>query len=214
MLEIGDFVCTPDRRYVVSRLIGKGKSGYSYLANNGIDRVVIKIMHDEPTPYYNFIGGRLDPEIKAFDTLTKAGIRIPELLHYDKERNYLIKEYIDGLTGAEWISRGLQDENIIADLFDISNRLKRINLNIDYFPNNFVIENKRLFYIDYEVNTYLEEWSLENWGIYYWANTNGFKDYLSSGSALALNSDLDKGIPIKEPFKETVSVWINKYSKS
>ncbi|MFH1194971.1 MAG: hypothetical protein V1720_04625 [bacterium] len=198
--------------YKVHKLIGKGKSGYSYLADDGLNLFVIKTMHNEHTPYYNFVGDRLSPEISAFDKLKSAGVRIPRMIEYDLEKNYLVKEYVDGLTGAEWISKGLQKDNIISELFGISNMLKKQNLNIDYFPNNFVISDGQLFYIDYEINTYIDEWSLENWGIYYWANTAGFKDYLSTGSALALNSDLEKGIPIKIPFEVTVREWVKKFS--
>ena len=214
MLQEGSQFRGKKTLYRVIKLLGKGKSGYSYLADDGLNLVVVKIMHNEHTPYYNFVGDRLTPEIAAFDKLKSAGVRIPRMIEYDLEKNYLVKDYVEGLTGAGWISLGLQNDNIISELFDISNRLKKQNLNIDYFPNNFVIGDGKLFYIDYEINKFMEEWSLENWGIYYWANTAGFKDYLSTGSALALNSDLDKGIPIKAPFGNLIGEWIKKFSDS
>mgnify|MGYP006922406609 CR=1 FL=1 len=33
------------------------------------------------------------------------------------------------------------------------------NTNIDYFPTNFVVQNGLLYYIDFECNDYMEEWS-------------------------------------------------------
>lgn len=55
--------------------------------------------------------------------------------------------------------------------------LYKNNLNIDYFPTNFVVdENKVLFYIDYECNDYMDEWNFENWGIKYWSRTDEFKE--------------------------------------
>ena len=42
------------------------------------------------------------------------------------------------------------------------------NLNIDYYPSNFVINDGLLYYIDYECNEYMDEWSFFNWGIKYW----------------------------------------------
>ena len=41
-------------------------------------------------------------------------------------------------------------------------------LNIDYYPTNFVVREGTLFYIDYECNSYMEQWDFEHWGIQYW----------------------------------------------
>ena len=53
------------------------------------------------------------------------------------------------------------------------------NTNIDYFPTNFVLQDKILYYIDYECNDYMEEWNFENWGIKYWSKTPEFLQYVS-----------------------------------
>lgn len=55
-------------------------------------------------------------------------------------------------------------------------------LNIDYFPTNFVVREGLLYYIDYECNCYTEEWSFENWGIHYWSKTPVLNEYLASHS--------------------------------
>ena len=41
-------------------------------------------------------------------------------------------------------------------------------LNIDYYPTNFVVREDTLYYIDYECNAFMDEWSFERWGIQYW----------------------------------------------
>lgn len=84
-------------------------------------------------------------------------------------------------------------------------------LNIDYFPANFVIHNEQLIYIDYDCNPYDPEWDLLNWGIYYWANTEGFREYLSTGDILFINESPETGIPVKKPYEEEISAWIKKY---
>ena len=45
-----------------------------------------------------------------------------------------------------------------------------LGINIDYFPTNFVVQDGEIYYIDYECNQYMEEWSFENWGIKYWSH--------------------------------------------
>ena len=48
------------------------------------------------------------------------------------------------------------------------------HLNIDYYPTNFVVDNGKLYYIDYECNEYCDEWNFENWGVKYWSKTPEF----------------------------------------
>ena len=50
-------------------------------------------------------------------------------------------------------------------------------LNIDYFPTNFIPRSGTLYYVDYECNAYMEEWSFENWGVKYWSKTPEFMAY-------------------------------------
>lgn len=54
------------------------------------------------------------------------------------------------------------------------------NINIDYFPTNFVVQNDELYYIDYECNDYMDEWNFENWGIRYWSKTDTFMEYVET----------------------------------
>lgn len=53
------------------------------------------------------------------------------------------------------------------------------NTNIDYFPTNFVVQEDKLFYIDYECNDYMEEWNFDNWGMKYWSQTKEFLEYVN-----------------------------------
>ncbi len=52
----------------------------------------------------------------------------------------------------------------------MAERAKENNLNIDFYPTNFVAQNGLLYYIDYETNEYSDEWNFENWGKKYWQN--------------------------------------------
>ena len=62
---------------------------------------------------------------------------------------------------------------------EMAAKAKAAGLNIDYFPTNFVIRDGLLWYIDYECNSYMEEWNFENWGIRYWSRTPEFEEYLA-----------------------------------
>ena len=58
--------------------------------------------------------------------------------------------------------------------------LYKKGLNIDYFPTNFVVQNNEVFYIDYECNSYMDEWNFENWGIKYYSKTEEFLEYMNN----------------------------------
>ena len=53
-------------------------------------------------------------------------------------------------------------------------------LNIDYFPTNFIVQEGKLFYIDYEGNGYMEQWDFDNWGNDYWWKSPAFLEYVES----------------------------------
>jgi hypothetical protein len=50
--------------------------------------------------------------------------------------------------------------------------------NIDYFPTNFVVNNGKLYYVDYECNDYMKQWNFENWGVKFWGKTPEFLEYV------------------------------------
>ena len=208
----GDKFNTGIGELVIFKLLGKGKSAYSYLAFQEQKPYVLKIMHNEPVSYYSWQGSKTEHEVKAYNQLIALAVAVPELVYFDIQQEYLVKEYIKGETAASVISKDGITRHIIKQLFHISLKLEP-SYNIDYFPTNFVVSDQKLYYIDYEINQFDPKWSLNNWGIYYWANQEGFKEYLQTGSALKLNQNLETGEPFKEPFEEKVNGWINKYSK-
>jgi len=198
-------------QYRIKRLLGKGKSAYSYLIEHETNEFVLKQIHDEPCPYYNF-DDKFEHELSSYEKLLDLDIRMPELRGQSKERDYLIKEFVDG-TLASWnIAMNKLDDNIVEQLFEMSASARRHGYNLDYFPGNFIIKKNYLYYIDYEINSYSYEWSLEKWGLYYWANSDGMREFMETGDYLKINEKEFSGIPVKKPFESKVQEWISQYS--
>ena len=84
-------------QYEVIRLLGKGKGGYSYLAETDGRQVVVKQIHHEPCDYYQF-GDKLQSELRDYARLREVDIPIPRLLDADPEQERILKEFIDGDT--------------------------------------------------------------------------------------------------------------------
>ena len=166
------------RQYTIIRLLGKGKGGYSYLAECDGKQVVLKQIHHEPCDYYSF-GNKIEAENNDYIRLKSAGVRIPEMLAIDIDAECIVKEYIEGPTVFELVRDGISAEEFYPQVREMAAMARCAGLNIDYFPTNFVVHDGKLWYIDYECNEYMDEWNFENWGIKYWSRTPEFEDYLA-----------------------------------
>ena len=169
-------MCVNGKEYRILKLLGKGKGGYSYLAEDGTGRYVLKQIHHEPCAYYRF-GNKIEAEVRDYRRLNTVGIRMPAMLDIDTARERILKEYIDGDTIYDLILRDRMQPAYMEQLRDMCAVLYAAHLNIDYFPTNFVVQNGQIYYIDFECNEYMDEWNFENWGIRYWSRTPEFEQY-------------------------------------
>lgn len=165
------------KEYAAVRLLGRGKGGYSYLVTEGKGQYVLKQIHHEPCGYYQF-GDKLEAELRDYERLRRLEIPMPRMLAVDWEREWILKEFIDGETVLELVLRDALPGDCLEQMRSMCVRLYRANTNIDYFSTNFILQNGRLYYIDYECNDYMEQWNFENWGIKYWSKTPELLEYM------------------------------------
>ncbi len=75
------------KSYTIIKLLGKGKGGYSYLAESGNNRYVLKQIHHEPCDYYQF-GNKLEAEIRDYIVVHNE-----EIYYVDFECNDYMEEW-------------------------------------------------------------------------------------------------------------------------
>ena len=165
------------KEYTIIKLLGKGKGGYSYLAEKDGKQYVLKQIHHEPCSYYTF-GNKIEAEQNDYQRLLNADIRIPKMIDIDIDNERIVKEYIDGDTIFDMIKNDISVDPYMEQIRKMAAQAKSAGLNIDYFPTNFVVQNGLIYYIDYECNNYMDEWNFENWGIKYWSKTPEFMEYV------------------------------------
>ena len=165
------------KQYTVVKLLGKGKGGYSYLAIDGKNKVVLKQIHHEPCDYYSF-GNKIEAELNDYQRLRRISISMTKLIDVDVRQERIVKEYIDGQTVFDMVMNDTLPLCCVEQIKQMCALLYPANTNIDYFPTNFVLQDGILFYIDYECNDYMPEWNFENWGIKYWSKTPEFLAYV------------------------------------
>lgn len=168
-----------EKELSVIKLLGKGKGGYSYLVSDNQQLYVLKQIHHEPCEYYKF-GNKLEAEINDYKKLKSIGINIPLMIDVDIENERILKEYIDGETIFDLVLQDKIKSDYLEQVKEMCKLLYPANTNIDYFPTNFVVQNDKLFYIDFECNNYMDEWNFENWGIKYWSKTEEFLKYIEN----------------------------------
>ena len=173
-------------------LLGHGKGGYSYLAERDGRRVVLKQIHHEPCEYYRF-GDKIEAERRDYERLLQAGIRVPRMLDIDAQAERIVKEYVEGPTVFELVREGVSVEPYLPQVREMAALARAAGLNIDYFPTNFVVNGGLLYYVDYECNGYMDEWSFENWGVKYWSRTPEFERHLQS--LCPSSQDCEGGLP-------------------
>ena len=165
------------KTYRILKLLGHGKGGYSYLAEGNGQLVVVKQIHHEPCDYYTF-GNKIEAEQRDYERLQAAGIRIPQMLAMDLDDERILKEYIEGPTIFDLVKAGVSTDPYLPQVCEMAARAKAAGLNIDYFPTNFVLHDNLIWYVDYECNEYMDEWSFDSWGKRYWSRTPEFALYL------------------------------------
>ena len=166
-----------EKEYRIIKLLGRGKGGYSYLAERDGKQYVVKQIHHEPCNYYTF-GNKIEAEQNDYRRLQQTGIRIPAMLDIDPAKERIVKEYVDGPTIYELVKADAVTDGYLNQTREMARQAYSAGLNIDYFPTNFIVQNELLYYIDFECNNYMEEWNFETWGIKYWSKTPEFLDYV------------------------------------
>lgn len=157
-------------KYAVLGLLGRGKGGYTWLAERDGARYALKQIHHEPCDYYQF-GDKLAAELRDYETLSALGVPIPRLLESDREGELLLKELLPGETVYRQALRNGVEPWQLEQVRALSRSLRAAGWNIDWFPTNFMCRDGVLYYVDYECNPYMDQWSFENWGIRYWSRT-------------------------------------------
>ena len=164
--------------YTIVKLLGRGKGGYSYLVQRHDTEYVLKQIHHEPCSYYTF-GNKIEAERNDYRRLKEAGIRVPEMLDIDLEKERILKAYIPGPTIYGLVKCDGVKPEYFHQVRYMAWQAQQASLNIDYFPTNFVVHEELLYYVDYECNLYDERWNFENWGNDYWWKSPVFIDYVN-----------------------------------
>jgi tRNA A-37 threonylcarbamoyl transferase component Bud32 len=161
-----------EKKYHPVRLLGKGKGGYSYLVKRLGHYYVIKHIHHEEVSCYKF-GNKIQAEYDCYSYLLQLHIRMPRCIYVDFDQELVLKQYIKGPTIAELIKRKKDVSKYIPQVAKMAKKANEGNVNMDYYPANFVVNKGKLYYVDYETSKLDKRYTFEVWGIGYWTGKKG-----------------------------------------
>lgn len=159
------------RAYDVHRLVGQGEHSYTFQVSD----------HDIPTRRYSLkqmvytpgklhrVGQHVREDIEDYRRLCELGIRVPGMMDVDIERERILKEYIQGPSVYELVMADQMQPEYVEQARTMAGQLRRHHIDIDWFPSNFVVNDGKLFYVDYHCHDYDETRDFERVGLPYWS---------------------------------------------
>ncbi len=124
MVEINSIISTNIGELKIVEFLGRGKSGYSYLAEFGNQKLVFKLMHNEENPYYKFDKNKVELELKSYEILESITSNIPKLIDYSIDKNYLVKEFIDGKLASNAIAENILQKIHLERLINLHKNVR------------------------------------------------------------------------------------------
>ena len=94
--------------------------------------------------------------------MSSIGIAVPKMIGADVRQERIVKEYIEGKTVYEMVLNDELSLYCIDQVKKMCSLLYPSNININYFPTNFMLQNRVLYYIDYGCSDYMPMWDFEH----------------------------------------------------
>lgn len=140
-----------------------------------------------------------------YKTLVKSGIYVPKLLKKDKKSFKLLFEYIIGQDCAEALSKYEIKEEYFAALYLLYRFCRVSKIELNYLPENFIYDGKRMFYISLDLFEQNSNINLENYGMEYWFTSVKGIEHLEK---LGYSVNHERQISVPEVNKKIVLISI------
>lgn len=137
---------------------------------------------------------QFDEALYRYKKIYSYGIYTPMLKFKDKKSFILIFEKVEGKNVAEILSEGDIPEAVFVKLFTFYRYARANQIELNYLPENFVFDGKRLYYISLELFDKNPDINLENYGIeFYVMSQKGYDHLISLGYNVDKKRLLSKG---------------------
>ena len=121
-------------------------------------------------------GGAL---VFALNRIKNSGVKAPKLYWVDKKVGYAVREYIEGETVMQFISREDLPDDFYKQLF-LNEYMAKINkMTLNYEPDKWIIVDGTLYYVLPQFINYNDEKDLVKRYLRLWFNTKELAQFLN-----------------------------------
>ena len=114
-----------------------------------------------------------------YKKLVKCSIYTPTLEYKDKKQYLLIFNYIDKPHADEVLANDELEDIYFEKLFTLYRYARANQVDINYLPENFVLDGKTLYYTSLDLFDQNPEINLENYGLEFWIMSRKGYDHLT-----------------------------------
>lgn len=140
-----------------------------------------KVIRKEKTYFLKDFG----QDIKGFERyidsahkLSVSGIISPKIYIYDKNKHIVVSDFIEGPTVLEVLLKEDLPDDYFSLIFANNWYMKKARLLLDFDPQNFIFNNKKLFYLPQIYELFDDKKTFEKVGIWHWFYCREFVRYL------------------------------------
>ena len=135
-----------------------------------------------------------DEALYRYKKIYSYGIYTPVLKLKDKKQLILVFEKISGDNVAYLLSKGDIEDKIFEKLFTFYRYARANQIELNYLPENFVFDGKRLYYVSLDLFPQNKDLNLENYGLEFWImSKKGYEHLLKLGYEIDKKRMLNSG---------------------
>lgn len=144
---------------------------------------------------------KLVEDVKTRKSLMKCGIFAPKYKKIDKKQNITIEQFIEGQNALSKLVEGDLPDEFYQELFNVYRFCRFSKIEINYFPENFILGKKKMYYTSFDCRPQDEKYNLENYGLYYWIYSSELVTHLKE---LGIKEDKSRLLSTPEVKKKIV----------
>ena len=121
-----------------------------------------------------------DALMYALNRIKNSGVKAPKLFWIDKKAGYAVREYIEGRSALDLLSKENLSEDLYNQLFKNEYLAKINGMTLNYEPDKWIIKDNTLYYILPQFIIYNEEKDLVKKYLRLWFPTKDLAQYLAN----------------------------------
>lgn len=161
ILKQNSIILLNHEAWMIKRHLHRGQSSDTYIVHNDLHLpFIIKAYHPDTHAFAR--------DVEDYETLKALGVMMPLLLHAETSQRMLVKQYLKGETVAQILKKQRLDPLLLSKMKDLADYLKNKGVMLNYHPENFMVWDTLIYYVDYTCLPYDSTHDFDHVGLAHW----------------------------------------------